>query len=275
MTSIGRIPWATERPEHAPMRVVRHCMGSHGMGLHRHEFVEVFWCESGSAVHLVNGTESPVGPGDVVCIRADDAHGYRQCDGFTMVNVSFMAAPVADLARRAGTGWPWQDGPLPLQRNLAPPARERLAAWTSELAQPGTSALACDAFLLDLVRMWDAASGPAELAPPPWLRDACAAFAAPPHLAGGTPALARLCGKGPEHLNRQVRRWHGCTASELVARLRLDWAARELRLSGRPIAEIAEASGMPHLGHFYRRFQGRFGTTPRRWRLDAWRVVER
>lgn len=274
MTSAYRITWLSEFPNQAPLRILRHCLGSRGMGRHCHEFAEVFWCESGSAVHQVNGAELSLGPGDVVGMRADDIHGYRQCAGFTMVNVSFMVAPVQALADRAGMRWPWQAGPLPLMRNFGPAAMERLAAWTTDLAQPGAGESDLDAFLLDLTRLWSAASGPAEAVPPPWFRDACAAFADPRHLPGGTVALARLAGRGPAHLNRQVRRWHACTASELVARLRLDWAARELRLTPRPIAEVAAASGMPHLGHFYRRFQARFGTTPRRWRLDAWRVFQ-
>jgi AraC-like DNA-binding protein len=274
MTS-NRITWSSESPGRAPARVVRHRLGDRGMGFHRHEFIEVFWCESGSAVHQVNGAELPIGPGDVVCMRADDEHGYARCRGFTMVNISFMAAPIAPLASRAAEGWPWQPGPLPLMRNLGPAAMERLAAWTGDLAQPGAGPHELDAFLFDLVRLWSSASGPAESVPPPWLRDACSAFTDPAHLPGGTTALCRLAGRGAAHLNRQIRRWHDCTASELVARLRLDWAARELRLSGKPISTIAADCGMPHLGHFYRRFQGRFGTTPRRWRLDAWRAIER
>src|SRR6185295_2852998 len=136
MISPFRIPWTDK----APLRVVRHCLGGRSIAEHRHDFIEVFWCESGSAIHRINGSEVPLGPGDVVCIRADDVHGYRQCLGFTMVNVSFPAAPVAELARRTGGRWPWQDGPMPPMRNLGPPAMERLAAWTADLAQPGAGA---------------------------------------------------------------------------------------------------------------------------------------
>lgn len=269
MTSVRCIPWATERLGDAPSRVVRHRLGSGGMGLHRHEFIEAFWCEAGTATHVVNGRASRLAPGDLVCVRGDDQHGYADCDGFVMVNVSFMPGPVADLAARTGAGWPWRPGPMPSQRRLGAAAMARLAAWTDDLAQPGSGRLDLDAFLLDLARLWAAASGPDDDAPPPWLSDACAAFADPAHLRGGTTALCRLADRGAAHLNRQVRRWHGCTASELVARIRLDWAARELRLGDRPIGDIAAACGMPHLGHFYRRFHGRFGTTPRRWRMDA------
>jgi AraC-like DNA-binding protein len=182
--------------------------------------------------------------------------------------VSFPTQVITELAAPRYAPWPWVDQePLRLHR-LNPAAMERLHGWTSELSRPGAGRLDIDVFVLDVVRLL--ARGAEQHGLPLQFEAACASFMAEGRLLTGTPGLARLVGCTPEHLNRLCRRWHGCTASDVVARLRIEWAARELRLTVRPIAEIAEASGMPHLGHFYRRFKERYGTTPKAWRAAAW-----
>ncbi len=265
-----RLSWSEESPTGAPLRVLRHCLRPHAViGAHRHEFAEVFWCEAGSGAHQLGDLRLPLEPGVAAFIRPIDCHGiHAGTKGLTLVNVSFRIQPVAALIRRLGTAWPWQDG-RPRSVRLSARARERLAAWCVELSQPQAGRLDLDAFLLDLARLTASReAGRAE--PPAWLGDAVEAFRDPAHLPGGTHRLAQLTGRTPSHLNRAIRAWYGRTATALVLDLRLDRAAADLRLGDRSVAEVAAACGIPHLGHFHRRFRARFGTTPRRWRLDAW-----
>ncbi len=269
MTSPALITWITEGISGKPFHLARHRMRPHALiGSHRHDFDECFWLEKGDGWHHTAAGDSALRVGDVVCVRAADVHGFTAgAHGFSLVNLSFPRAVGARLASCSSVPWPWRAGGELAQRSMSPTAVARLQVWTSELMQPGSSLAELDAFLFDLVRLLTRSD---HTAMPPRLLTACTAFVEVRHLAGGTVALARLAGCGPAHLNRLCRRWHACTASELVARLRLDWAARELRLSEKSITTIAETCGMPHLGHFYRRFHGRFGTTPKAWRDAAW-----
>ena len=263
------ISWHQEGAGGKAFHLARHRLPGDGrVGVHDHDFDECFWVEAGGGVHQHGAGEAVLRPGDAVCVRASDVHSLRSGpQGLVLVNVSFPSRSSAALA--AGRpSWPWRPGGPPRQRRLGPRTMERLHSWIAELSLPGAGRADLDAFLLDFVRLFSRDDGTPGL--PPHLSAACTAFAEPPRLAGGTPGLARLCGCGPAQLNRLCRRWHDCTASELVARIRLDWAARELRLTARPIADIAMACGMPHLGHFYRRFGGRFGATPKAWREAAW-----
>lgn len=275
--ALPRFAWRSESQHGGTYNIVRHAMANRSPGvMHQHDFAELFWIETGSGIHHVNGETLPVAAGDLVCIRPDDAHGFSSgssSPGMTLVNVAFRLEDVTALAGQCAGDWPWAPGPLPLHIRLPPRAMERLHAWTEELASPGTTARDRDAFLLDLVRLvarWR--TGGAEAGAPPWLREALEIFADPAHLAGGTAHLARLCGRSPEQVNRQIRRWRGVTATELVADLRLEWLARQLRLGDQPIAELATACGLGHLGHCYRRFHQRFQTTPQRYRRDAWQL---
>lgn len=241
----------------------------HGWGQHCHDYAEVFWCESGSAVHHVNGHEVRLAAGDVVCMRPNDIHAASGDSAeFTIVNLTFQPEAVADLAKRHVETWPWRDGPLPLQIHLSPRRMERLHAWSAELAARQSTLLDLEAFLLDLTRLLaEGADGADPL--PHWLREALETFREPEHLAGGTAALARLAGRDPAYVNRVLQRCLGRTATQLVTELRLDRAAAELRLSDHPVAEVAELVGLANLSHFYARFHERFGVTPARYRQAA------
>jgi len=241
-----------------------------GWSQHCHDYAEVFWCESGSAMHHVNGQDIPVKAGDVVCIRPDDIHAATpEPDGFTIINLTFQLDRATALAERHADLWPWRAGPMPLHVHVSPRRMERLHAWTADLATRPATALDLETFLLDLMRTL--AEGGGEADPRPlWLRQAMEEFLRDPkHLAGGTVALARLAGRDPAHVNRVLQRSIGCTATELITDARLDRAAAELRMGDQPVADIAEQVGLANLSHFYQRFQARFGATPARYRQAA------
>lgn len=245
-----------------------------GWSLHCHEYAEVFWCESGSAIHHVNDHDILLQAGDVVCIRPDDIHAATpKPEGFTIINLTFQLDSVVGLAQRHADIWPWRAGPLPLHVHVSPRRMERLHAWTADLATRQATALDLETFLLDLMRTL--AEGGGEADPMPiWLRNALEEFLRDPrHLAGGTLALARLAGRDPAHVNRVLQRSIGRTATELLTDVRLDRAAAELRMSDLSVAVIAEQIGLANLSHFYQRFQARFGVTPARYRAAAQQSV--
>ena len=75
-------------------------------------------------------------------------------------------------------------------------------------------------------------------------------------------ALARIAGVDPSHLSRKFRTHYGCTVGAYLRRLRLDFAAGELRQSQRPISEVAAEAGFFDQSHFARLFRRRTGMTP-------------
>lgn len=249
------------------IQVVRiHYRPGDAYDLHDHAFAEVFWIEDGWAEHRINGVEQRLSPGTLTLMRPADAHAYAAPDGFVMVNVTFRSQLLDELAGRHAADaalWPWGDVALPTQVRLAAPALERLQACAEELADDH-SRLAAEGFLLDVLRLVRRAHRPAGL--PVWLELALERYLRPEHLSEGPDALVRLCGRVPAHVNRVVRATFGCTTTELVNRLRLEQAARLLKLTDRSILDIATGCGFASLAHFYRAFAVRFGTTPRDFR---------
>jgi AraC family cel operon transcriptional repressor len=277
----GRMTWHDEMIAgsiSSPLRVVRHVLKAGlGFNTHTHEFAEVFWCETGTGMHVVNGHQSPLEAGDVVFVRPDDVHSGHATSraGLTFVNVSFQPDPMRALAARyPADQWPWRAGELPLQVKLSPRRMERLHTWAQELSAPNQRLLDLECFLLDIARL---VTQPPEndvcAGLPVWLREAVEIFADPRHLAGGTARLAHLAGRSQAHLNRLVRSAQNRTATDLVNAVRMRWAASALRMSDRSIADVAATCGLAHLGHFYAIFKQHFGITPRRYRLDAWQAT--
>jgi len=277
----GTMTWKEEMIDgsvSSQLRVVRHILkAGSGFSSHRHEFAEVFWCETGTGMHVVNGQQFPIEAGDVVFVRPTDVHsGYSTSrTGLTFVNVSFPLEPMLALSKRYDpTQWPWHDGPVPLQVRLSPRRMERLHAWAGDLSAPNQRRLDLECFLLDIARLVtqppenDVCSGL-----PVWLREAVEVYADPRNLAGGTARLSHLAGRSQAHLNRLVRAAQGRTATDLVNAVRMRWASTALRMSDRSIADIASVCGLSHLGHFYAIFKQHFRITPRRYRLDAWQAT--
>jgi AraC family transcriptional regulator, dual regulator of chb operon len=239
-----------------------------GYDLHDHAYGECFWIEHGEAMHTVNGIKQRLQPGMLTVMRPRDAHAFATITGFVMVNVTCRAELLNELAERYVQDlpiWPWGDAAMPVQQLLPPAAIERLQESSEELAGDA-SRLAAEGFLLDLLRLLRRSGGP--IGVPSWLEQAVARLSAPEHLAAGPAELARLCARAPAHVNRVVRAGFGCTTTELVNRIRLDHAARQLKLSRESIAAIAAGCGFASLAHFYRAFAARFGTTPRAFRLS-------
>ncbi len=70
----------------------------------------------------------------------------------------------------------------------------------------------------------------------------------------------------PSHLTRMFRRHYGCSVGDYVRRLRLEYAARELIASDRPLAEIAANAGFYDQSHFTHTFKSHLKMTPAEYR---------
>ena len=82
--------------------------------------------------------------------------------------------------------------------------------------------------------------------------------------------IASACGVHRVHLARAFRRHRGCTVGEYFRRLRTEVAADELRLTDKPLVEVALAAGFGDQSQFCRVFKRQTGFTPAGYRA-AWR----
>jgi AraC family transcriptional regulator len=79
-------------------------------------------------------------------------------------------------------------------------------------------------------------------------------------------AVALAAGVHPVHLSRAFPQRFGMTLGEYVRALRVDYAARELVATRRPIADIALDAGFASQAHLTRHFRARMGVAPAAYR---------
>lgn len=235
---------------------------------HRHDFAELFFVERGRGVHLINGARQQLTRGDVVFVRADDCHTFEGSGGgLVFTNVAMPVAAVTTLEQRyfrtRSDDWPWRGGAMPTTTRLSLPQLDRVSDWVERLAVGPPTLLLLDAFLLDLL---STRGHSVHAALPEWLAQAVDRYATAEQFTGGAGRLSALAGRSPEHVNRTLRRLLGRSTSEFINDLRIEYAARRLRLSDRSIAEIAFECGIAHVTYFYRIFGERVGMSPARYR---------
>ena len=270
-----RIRWASLAPRPDGCHVARsHYTPGRNLGSHAHDFAEICWVEAGELVHDSPQRRDRMGPGAAVLIRPEHSHGLRGGPrGTRLVNIAIDAGMLARLEERyADAAWPWHaaaDGG-PRVATLSPADLAAVGRRFEDFARIDDDPLGRDAFLCDLLQRlrperqvvrWPGA--------PPWLADALAACAEPPHLAEGLPALARFAGRSREHCARVMRRDCGISPSAAIRDLRLRHAERELSLGEATVSTIAAQCGYANRTRFTHLFEQRYGCTPGVYRRRA------
>jgi AraC family cel operon transcriptional repressor len=156
---------------------------------------------------------------------------------------------------------------LPARLRLSSAQVKKLSGEINTLWQASRRRLALEKFLLELYLMLQPVRSTTATAMPDWLAEACTTVQKHSYFSEGAAGLVRASRRSPEHVARVVRAHFKCTPSEYVNRIRMDYAARELRLSTRSIIEIGLECGIQDLSHFYALFREAYGQTPRRYRL--------
>lgn len=240
---------------------------------HSHDFHELFWVEEGKGWHCINGERRELRFGDLVLIRAPDVHTFSVAKGGTLriFNVAFHCRTWSYLRLRYFQDWP---DPFSL---LDVGAREYFVegADSADLRRAGReiavghrSRAAIERFLLNLFSRLSSNTLFETKVIPDWLKDACRGICEPPVFTEGAPAFARLAGRSPEHVAREVRRLLNKTPTDIVNEARLAYAASRLCGSDDKIVNVALDCGFENLGHFYRLFGAKFGVSPRHYRLQ-------
>lgn len=240
--------------------------------LHDHDFSEVFWVEQGVGRHCINGEARQLYAGDLIFIRPKDCHRLEVANnqGFTFVNLAYPDCVRREMMRR------WPDEAIPwLGPSTGLPARARLNPATlptfrrrvERLARSPNSRLALEYVLTGLLESVRLAAKEQLPPMPDWLKQACEHVKQPEVFSMGVAGFVKAAGRCHEHVSRSMRVAMGCTPSQHVNTVRMDYAARELRVTTRPIADIAMESGINNLSHFYALFRETHGDTPRAYRL--------
>jgi AraC family cel operon transcriptional repressor len=239
---------------------------------HCHNFAETFWIEEGQGEHWINGQRRALHPGSLVRIRPEDEHGFRASPpGFVLCNVSFPRSVLRHFQKHSfpeNAGFWSGTSSQPIHSELSAAQLTSLQMGFEDLSRGPQNGRTIERFLLNLLYLLEPAPRGKTGSPlPDWLQYACREIREPRHFLGGTNAFARLAGRCPEHVARELRRRTGQTPTDLVNDARLRHAASELLTTDKTVLTVALDCGFASLGHFYQCFLKMWGCTPRTYRL--------
>ena len=200
--------------------------------------------------------EPEEGTGLTICrcqIRPRWAEGIRQQFAHIIGESPWSAGPMASLVYRPPNLYDWL-----------------LESLVNFAAQPPDE-LGAQAFLLGLLDRWRAIKKPVTQLNdlPAWLSEALTQMTQRKYLKGGVHALAALCGRSLHHVNACCRKYLKQTATAVVNQLRMEYAARHLRLSDASCEEIAQQCGIANRPYFTKLFRHYYGVTPGAYRRGS------
>ena len=240
---------------------------------HTHDFAEIHWVEQGEALHQVNGESVWIRPRHLLQMRPSDVHGFecgRDCD-LVLVIVVFLNDTLAHIRRRYFPDSPSFYGgtsPLPQMLEMESEVLRRTSEQADLMANSPRTVFHIERFLLNLFFTIENSSGEGvPLLCPDWLRRAYLLIQNKEALSGGTKTFQQICNRSEAHVSRSCKQWFKATPSQIVNRFRMDYAARELSMTERPILEISMDCGFDSLSHFYRLFRERYNISPHMYRV--------
>jgi AraC family cel operon transcriptional repressor len=248
---------------------------------HDHDYYEIFWVEEGEGVHHINHSKRALREGMVVLVKDTDIHAFSAGAEKTMriANLAFSKRCWGEVFKRY---FPEEKNPMQLAASSREiPLRHEDFLAIRRQSQRLNSAVRTraqlDLFLLEILflRLHFADSETQRPRVPDWLDAACLGIKKTENLPQGLESFYRLAGRSPDHVARACRTHLGISPTEIVNAARLEHSAARLSATDDTILDIAGDCGLPNLAHFYKLFAARFGTTPRRYRMQARLIVGR
>ena len=101
---------------------------------------------------------------------------------------------------------------------------------------------------------------------PAWLSAVLLEMNTVSNLQQGVSRLVQLSGRSQRHVNRLCQQHLNSTSTEVVNRLRIEYAARQFRLSDENVEVVAELVGFTNRSYFSRLFRQLYGIAPGKYR---------
>ncbi|MFB9276612.1 AraC family transcriptional regulator [Cohnella cellulosilytica] len=248
------------------------------IGMHTHDFFELFLILKGNVYHIINGTRQLLQENALVFIRDRDVHYYERAGegDCQFINLSFYREVIDDLFAFLGQGFPSEklfEPELPPTIRLTKTEKEYVRYRLDQLNLiPSEQKYAIKsqvrALLTDLfsryISMAEAEYGGSES--PEWLAALCAEAKKKEHFTRGTVALVELSHKSHAYLCRMFKKHLGISPTRFINELRLSYAENLLLNTDMTILDITLETGLENVSYFYDLFKRRHDMTPYRYR---------
>lgn len=262
------------------------------VSMHSHEFIELAFVASGSAVHTHSGLDGRhrvdgLIQGDLFTVHIGESHSMDQCGSMVLYNIFFRANDFDSLKHlQALPNW----GLLFEPRNnvsdkiIHLPATQRIRAVNCleqalveyRMTPNGYKAMfsaLIQEFLVLALRSENRQATPHALVDSRIL-ESISAMESQPEQYFYLDQLAQNSCMSVASYTRKFRQSTGMSPMEYLLNLRLNLARHYLFNSEMPIGEIAERCGMSSPNYLIKQFRSKFGCTPSQFRKPTRQSLE-
>lgn len=243
---------------------------------HFHDYYEIFLVADGTVYHTVNGVKTLLEKGDLLFIRASDTHilSYNNNIAFRIANLAFTAEICEKL-------FSYLDDACDINTLLTvkqPPSVKLALSESDKLlytlqsintasyTDSSEKILKMKSVLFSVFSRYFSRYSIKENGFSLWFEYLCEELKKPVIFQKSKPDMSLICGKSKEHISRTFKANLGITPSEYLNDIRLNYSANLLKNTNLSVLDISLESGFENLSWFYRKFNEKFGVTPKEFR---------
>ena len=259
------------------INIRKHTVTSATTEPHSHDFMEMFIIISGNVFHIVKNDKIFLEEGDLVLVRPDDIHCYRQnresdCE---LINFAFpmetFSAAENFISGQYSLDEIFESG-FPPSKKLSLVDKNELVEKlmkSSEilLNDPKFARISFKLLIIEMLCLFKSEKkNPIRNEIPEWLLKTAEEMQKKENLKKGLPALRKIACRSDEHISRSFKNHLGRTPTDFINELRMKYAVSILLSTDDKIDFIALESGFSNLSHFYHVFKNDFGMSPKKYR---------
>ena len=246
--------------------------------LHRHEFVEIFYVVSGSAIHILNGQKTPINSGDVYIIKPSDYHCFKSSNS----TVNFIHRDICISVDEYKEICAFLDLPSFEEiLNSAATLHTKLDAdtitflertfneFTLDINNKSYNRLCRSVTSSILLFISNNNSQFSRTALPSWVQDILDLLRSPYLYQKSVSEITKDIPYTKQHICNTFKKYMGQSITEYFLYQRLNYAKYLLLSTTDSIANIANITGFNNTSFFYRSFKKQFDITPSELRKTA------
>lgn len=241
--------------------------------LHDHDFFEVECGCAGRGIQILNGVTAPFQANEIYILRPEDAHSIHTepRQHFVYYNIAFEAKRLKTLCEtynlKLAQQW-LNDTNWNRKIRLSHTGLLSVRKGLQEIQFDTKSAFAADRFLMNFLYTLERNQNMQYADCPEWLQQTIEQLHDVKWLQMGPRALEKISGYSLEHISRILKKEAGVLPHVVLNRVRMEYAAIELTMGTKSIAEIIEDCGFDNTSHFFRLFKNTYNCTPRQYRYQ-------
>lgn len=249
--------------------------------LHTHDFFEISFLLSGRAIHYVNGEEFEIKKNDLIFMRSNDVHEYRELGDkdFKMVNISFRGEVIKDISDFLKSQEIFEQffsARFPYVVRLTEFQGQNFIRHLLNLCY---NTHISDVFLNVTIRKFvmdtfykyiicpEYDADYSEVKVPKWFDDFYIYLQSSEVFTKKIKDIIENFGTNPDYTARLFKKITNQNISKHIAEKRLEYAYTQLLYTDDSIINIAMNSGFENLSTFYHAFNNYFGATPKEMRM--------